>query len=491
MQTMSWGVKLSIYTFCIFFTSASYTMCVPFLPVYLLELGAPKESIELWSAVVFASCFLIAGVMAPIWGKISDIKGKKSMAMRSSILLCVAYGLGGVVTAPIHLLGMRIVQGFANGYLPVVLSMVSSESPREKLGTSMSAIQSSQLAGTVSGPLIGGLLAESFGYRASFIIASAFLALIVVITYFTPESKNKAEIAQERTTIIQDLKTCFTDRMICELLILFFFFQLIILSIQPLLPLYVGELLGRMDNIAIYAGIAVSLPPLVGAFAAPFWGFLGQRHGYYRAMAAALMGTGVFLIAQTFAPSYTILMVLAGIMGLFIVGVIPGLNASLTIATPPDFKGRAYGAATMAGQFGCMFGPFLGAATANLLAIRYQFALSGILMMVMAVYVGYRFIQMRGQKIASADAAEAAAHLANEHHTATATTAAAATSADSAASAQHDPQPLQSPTATSDKVTTATASSSPSEAAATAATTTSSAHTTKAASTAAAQQPKD
>lgn len=403
MQNMSWNLRLGLYSFCIFFTSSSYTMCVPFLPVYLLELGAPEETIELWSALVFSSCFLIAGIMAPIWGKISDVKGKKSMALRSAILLFISYGVGGIVTAPIQLLGMRIIQGFANGYLPVILSMVSSQSPKEKVGTSLSFIQSSMLAGTVCGPLIGGLLAEAFGYRASFLIASAFLAFITVVTYIIPDSGDKSEITQERTTILQDLKTCFTDKVISEILALFFIFHLIMMAIQPLLSLYVGQLLGGYSDIAIYAGIAVSVPPMVGAIAAPIWGFLGQRHGYYRSMAAAFMGAGFFLILQSFAPTYTVLMILAALMGLFIVGVVPALNASITLATPPDFKGRAFGAATMATQFGCMFGPLLGAAIANLLAIRYQFAVSGTLMIVMSLYTGYRFIKNRKERIAATE----------------------------------------------------------------------------------------
>ena len=142
---------------------------------------------------------------------------------------------------------------------------------------------------------------------------------------------------------------------------------------------------------------------MVGAIAAPIWGFLGQRHGYYRSMAAAFMGAGFFLILQSFAPTYTILMILAALMGLFIVGVVPALNASITLATPPDFKGRAFGAATMATQFGCMFGPLLGAAIANLLAIRYQFAVSGTLMIVMSLYTGYRFIKNRKERIAATE----------------------------------------------------------------------------------------
>ena len=59
-----------------------YTMIIPFLPIYLLELGVPKADVALWSGLVFGITFLIAGIMAPIWGKIADNKGKKTTERR-------------------------------------------------------------------------------------------------------------------------------------------------------------------------------------------------------------------------------------------------------------------------------------------------------------------------------------------------------------------------------------------------------------------------
>lgn len=425
MRTMSWKAKLWTYTVCILFTSASYTMCIPFLPVYLLELGTPEDKIELWSALVFSSCFLIAGVMAPVWGKISDTHGKKSMALRSSVLLALCYTLGGMVTAPIQLLGVRIMQGFANGYLPVIMSIVSEDSPKEKLGTSMSFIQSAQLVGTVSGPLLGGSLAHIFGYRASFLIAGCFLTLVVFITYLVPGTKKQAaagtaaagagtaaatEVAEDataagaavttpaKTSIFADLKYCFTNPIVRELLIAGSIFSMVMLAIQPLLSLYVAQLIGGYEDVAFFAGLACSLPPLIGAFTSPMWGYLGQRRGYYRVIAITTLGAGVFLAIQSFAPSYLVLMIMSGLMGLFIVGFNPALCASLTLATPDDFKGRAFGALTMAGQLGCMVGPFLGAAVSSGLEMRYQFMVSGAVLIALSLYFGYRFYVLRQSK---------------------------------------------------------------------------------------------
>lgn len=149
---------------------------------------------------------------------------------------------------------------------------------------------------------------------------------------------------------------------------------------------------------AFYAGIACSLPPLIGAFTSPMWGYLGQRRGYYRVIALTTFGAGVFLAIQSQAPTYFILMIMSGLMGVFIVGFNPALCASLTLATPDDFKGRAFGALTMAGQLGCMVGPFLGAAVSSGLEMRYQFTVSGAVLILLSIYFGYRFIMLRHAK---------------------------------------------------------------------------------------------
>ncbi len=113
---MNWKVVLAIISCNIVFMSASYTMLIPFLPMYLThELGVDAAHVNLWSGIVFSSTFVVSAIMAPIWGKLADKKGKKLMAIRSSLLLSISYFLGGIVTTPLQLTFMRMFQGFAAG----------------------------------------------------------------------------------------------------------------------------------------------------------------------------------------------------------------------------------------------------------------------------------------------------------------------------------------------------------------------------------------
>ena len=53
-----------------------YTMIIPFLPIYLLELGVPKADVALWSGLVFGITFLIAGIWLLYGARLPIIKGK-------------------------------------------------------------------------------------------------------------------------------------------------------------------------------------------------------------------------------------------------------------------------------------------------------------------------------------------------------------------------------------------------------------------------------
>lgn len=64
---MNWKVALGVLTASALLMSASYTMLVPFLPMYLInELGVAQADVNWWSSTIFSVTFLISGIFAPI-----------------------------------------------------------------------------------------------------------------------------------------------------------------------------------------------------------------------------------------------------------------------------------------------------------------------------------------------------------------------------------------------------------------------------------------
>lgn len=61
---LHWKLNLYVLWVCVFFTCASYTMCVPFLPVYLLQhLGVAQADVNSWTGLIYSVTFL----RQPLW----------------------------------------------------------------------------------------------------------------------------------------------------------------------------------------------------------------------------------------------------------------------------------------------------------------------------------------------------------------------------------------------------------------------------------------
>ena len=80
---MNWRRNLWALCFGSMLSSSSYTMIIPFLPLFLLDIGVSQKDVSMWSGAVFSVTFLVAAVMAPYWGRRADKSGKRKMVLRA------------------------------------------------------------------------------------------------------------------------------------------------------------------------------------------------------------------------------------------------------------------------------------------------------------------------------------------------------------------------------------------------------------------------
>lgn len=379
---------LTIGMFCL---SGGYTMIIPFLPVYLLELGIPKSEVVMWSGAVYSVSFFIAGIMAPVWGKMSDKKGKKMMVLRASFGLGLSYLLGGIVQTGWQLFLMRAVQGLANGYVPAAMTMITTSVPKNKIGQSIGIFQTGLISGSVVGPFLGGLIEHWIGMRpAFFAVGTLNIIMTLMIYFFTKEKEPTAEMKAamaEKTSIIDDIKGLKTNQGLLELLGLFFVAQVALVMLQPVITLYVGKLLGGMNDAAFYAGLILSLGGVAGAIMATIWGKYGQRNGYFKTIYIALFGAGMAIFLQGWLHNIWAFAILQIIVGIFAVGINPSLSAAITFCTEEKTRGRAYGLVTTAQQFGAMAGPLFATMLTACWGIKYVFVTTGVSLFMVSYYV--------------------------------------------------------------------------------------------------------
>lgn len=373
-----------------------YTMIIPFLPIYLLELGVPKDDVALWSGLVFGITFLIAGIMAPIWGKIADNKGKKRMALRAGFAIAVSYVLIGMVTDQYQLLMVRALVGFANGFYPAAMTMVSLSVDEKQVGRALGIFQTGLILGNVVGPFLGGAVESVVGMRPVFYISgiAVFIATLAVL-FLVKEpkleventtSKEQSKQPVKATSLREDFKSVQEQPVLVRLLWIYFFMQCVIMMLQPILALYVGDMQGTMEGAAIISGTILSIGGLAGSLTTNIWVRLGERRGYFRTISYCMLGSGVVLLLQSLPVGIWWFGVLQVLIGSCIVGINPSLSAAVTLNTEPGFRGRMFGMTTTAQQFGSMVGPVFASIVSTYIGISYVFSITGLLLL----YMGFQ-----------------------------------------------------------------------------------------------------
>lgn len=393
---MNWKVVLALLTCNVLFMSASYTMIIPFLPMYLTnELGVDDTSVSLWAGLSFSVTFFVSAVMAPIWGRIADRKGKRLMAMRASLLIAISYLLGGIVTSPEQLIIVRVFQGFASGLWPMDLAIMTLYAPQERLGFSLGIMQGTLTAGGVVGPLLGGVLAELFGMRTSFYIGG--LALFINFLAFTfiikepPMPKSSVPLTAEEKNPMH----LWHIPILRTMMIVSTLAQMVLYILMPVITTYIKALAGSMDNIVFVAGAVFSLSGIAGAIAAPLWGIYGTRRTYFNSMFLAMLFGGIMFTLQGIPDTLMPFAVMQFGVGLFIAGIQPSLNAIIAQHTPPQLKGSVFGLLFSAQQIGGAAGPLLGGVVATYLGMHYLFPTAGSILLMLALFVWWRYIMNR------------------------------------------------------------------------------------------------
>ena len=341
--------------------------------------------------------------MAPIWGKIADNKGKKRMALRAGFAIAVSYVLIGMVSNEYELLLGRAFVGFANGFYPAAMTMVSLSVDEKQVGRALGIFQTGLILGNVVGPFLGGAIESIVGMRPVFYVSGiAVLIATLAVLFFVKEPKlqsagdtGKAQSAQPTkfTSLREDFKAVREQPVLVRLLWIFFFMQCAIMMLQPILSLYVGDMQGTMEGAAIISGTILSIGGLAGSLTTNLWVRLGERRGYFRTISYCMLGSGVVLLLQSLPVGIWWFGVLQVLIGSCIVGINPSLSAAVTLNTDPSFRGRMFGMTTTAQQFGSMVGPVFASIVSTYIGISYVFSITGLLLL----YMGFQARKMSVQ----------------------------------------------------------------------------------------------
>jgi len=382
-----WVVTLTILVASAFLMDMSFTMITPFLPVYLSSaLGAKASEVDMWSGAVFAVTFFVSGLLGPVWGVLADRKSRKLMALRASIGLTISYALCGIVQTPMQLFAARFFQGLCAGLYPALLALLAASIPARKTGLSMGLMQGGMTVGAVVGPFVGGVLADYFGMRESFFVASVALGLISLLIGFCIKEKPRTVKVTSRNWFDWSV---LRQPAIFKMLIACAVIHASLFSAQPILPLYIAQLQGSMDNIMMLSGTIFSVCAISIMIASPILGAAGQRFCFLKVLSCSLFFAGLLISAQVLGRTPFEFGVWRFIAGFAIAGLIPLVNSIISTECPPDKKGEVFGFNFLTGHAGMALGPFAAGALSGWFGYQAVIVASGLILFPLIVYLNY------------------------------------------------------------------------------------------------------
>src|SRR4051812_49521959 len=120
---------------------------------------------------VVTAYLLTATVSTPLWGRISDLHGRKALFQAAIVIFLAGSALSGVAQTLGELIGFRALQGLGAGGLMTLAMAIVGElvSPRER-GRYQGYIQMVFVLASVAGPLLGGLFVDHLSWRWVFYV---------------------------------------------------------------------------------------------------------------------------------------------------------------------------------------------------------------------------------------------------------------------------------------------------------------------------------
>ncbi|RQS62408.1 MFS transporter [Burkholderia sp. Bp8984] len=379
-----WRRNLAVCVFGSFTTLVSLSMLLPFLPLYVRQLGVDAQSAVIqWSGVAFGATFLGTAVTAPLWGRLADRFGRKPMLVRAALGMAVVMSLIGVAHNVVELVALRLIAGLVGGYASASTVMVGTQAPRERAGWALGILSTGALAGNLVGPLVGGLLPGWLGIRGTFfaggamIAVAALLTIVVVKEDFDPATDAHARHA--RATSANPARR--TDRVaVAALLVTAMMVLLANMSIEPIITVYIGGLGVDGSHLARVAGVVMAGSALGSMLTAARLGALADRIGSWNVIVGCLLLTALAMLPQAFVTHWWQLAALRVLMGMTLAGLLPSIGKLVRQSVDERATGQMLGYLQSAQFGGQVIGPVIGGQIGVALGLHSVFFVTAALL---------------------------------------------------------------------------------------------------------------
>ena len=341
-----WQRTLYIMFFAQIMTGVGFSTVFPFLPLYIKELGSTTSlSIELLAGLVYSGQAFTMMITSPIWGTLADRYGRKIMVERATFGAAILLLMMASVRSAEELVLLRTIQGLVSGVVGAANALVAANTPRERMGYAMGLLQVGLGTGIALGPLIGGALADAFGYGVVFYVTAAllFLAGVIVLVGVQEEFVPVEDREVQGNQFIVKWREILSMSGVFMTYSMNFLGQLGRMMIVPIIPLFVATLVTNTDRLNTFTGLVTGVCSATTTLSAVYLGRLGDRIGHRRVLIFSLLATALLYLPQSLVNEGWQLLLLYALVGVGLGGIIPSVSALLARYTPLGEEGAVYG----------------------------------------------------------------------------------------------------------------------------------------------------
>lgn len=179
--------KLRVYGIClgIFPLMVGSGMIYSILALYISELGASIMHV----GIIFTVGAFSGAVSSPLIGKLSDKIGRRKILLASMVMFTFVFIFYAFAESFIDLYYIQVVEGLAWASLTVsAVTLISDITPKDRRGSAIGIYDATWYLGWIIGPSLGGFLAETYGFRQTFIVCSILMVIGVFLAYLTTKN---------------------------------------------------------------------------------------------------------------------------------------------------------------------------------------------------------------------------------------------------------------------------------------------------------------
>jgi DHA1 family multidrug resistance protein-like MFS transporter len=352
----AWRRNQLVVCVAVFMVFMGFAFVLPFLPLYVRQLGvASDEAAATWAGVLIGIAPLLAGLLAPVWGRLGDRYGQKPMAVRALVSYVILLALSGAVTTVWQLLALRTAVGLFGGVGPLGLAMATALAPREQTGRAVGSIQSAQILAAAVGPLAGGALAHTIGMRWTFVANAAACGIALLLLVFFYEEAPRVRAAEDAAR--DGFGAVLAVPGVLPLMATLFLVNFIGRSFTPILPLHLQRMAVPASNLALSTGILISAYSVCAALSAALLGRATRRRDPRTLLVATLVAGAAIVLPMGLVGRFPPFLGLAILLGLAAGGSLTLCYTIGGLMVPSARRTTAFGFFSGAALFGGAVSP--------------------------------------------------------------------------------------------------------------------------------------